>query len=258
MDPLIITATANICWLEPDVAYPKSPAEIATEARLCQEQGATICHTHAEGRWAGTIQAIRGECDIIVQCGMSSLQIEERMDVFVHGSDMISIILNHHDEAFVGQDVYVLHPRQELEAYADLCSRYDVAPEFEVWNTGSIWNLRYLMDRGLVRPPAFATLFFGWPGGTWSPPTVEEYLYRRKHMPPESVVNVSVMGPEQTEILAAAIVLGDHVRLGTEDYPFLAGRVATTHELVAAASQIARSVGRRVATVAEARAILGM
>jgi hypothetical protein len=31
MDPLIITATPNICWLSPDVPYPHTVADIATE-----------------------------------------------------------------------------------------------------------------------------------------------------------------------------------------------------------------------------------
>jgi 3-keto-5-aminohexanoate cleavage enzyme len=258
MNPLIITATANVCWLKPDVPYPRTPEEIAVEARLCQERGATICHTHAEGRWRETIEAIRRECDIIVQCGMSSLQIAERMDSFIHHGDMLSIILGPHDEAFVGKDLHVLHPREELEEYMRLCAQYGVKPEFEVWHTGSIWNLSYLIGKALVAPPYFTTLFFGWPGGTWSPPTLEEYLYRRKVMPQGSVINVSIMGREQIEIMTAAIVLGDHVRVGTEDYPFIGGRVVTTHELVAAAAEIARSVGRPVATVAEARTILGM
>jgi 3-keto-5-aminohexanoate cleavage enzyme len=258
MDPLVITATANICWLKPDVPYPHTPEEIAAEARLCQERGAAICHTHAEGRWAETIRAIRRECDIIVQCGMSSLPIAERLDVFYQHSDMVSVILNHHDEAFAGQDFNVLHPRDELEAYMRLCTQHQVKPEFEVWSTGSIWNLKALIGQGLARPPYVTTLFFGWPGGTWSPPTVEEYLYRRRWLPEGSIVNVSTMGPEQIEILAAAIVRGDHVRVGTEDYPFKAGQVVATHELAGAAAEIARSVGRPVATVAEARQIIGI
>ena len=258
MNPLIITATANVCWLKPDVPYPRTPEEIASEARLCQECGATICHTHAEGRWQETIQAIRGACGIIVQCGMSSLQIAERMDVFVHRGDMISIMLGHHDEAFVGKDFHVLHPREELVEYMRLCAQYGVRPEFEVWHTGSIWNLNHLIGKSLVQAPYFTTLFFGWPGGTWSPPTIEEYLYRRRCLPQGAVVNVSIMGPQQIEIMAAAIALGDHVRVGTEDYPFLSGRVVPTHELVGAAAAIARSVGRPVATLSDARKMVGL
>ncbi len=258
MDPLIITATANICWLKPEVPYPRTPEEIAVEARLCEERGATVCHTHADGRWVETIEAIRGQSGIVVQCGMSSLQIEERMDVFLHEADMVSIMLSHHDEAFVGKDFHVLHPRQELVKYMQLCDEHRVRPEFEVWSTGSIWNLSYLIAQGVVNPPYFTTLFFGWPGGTWSPPTVEEYLYRRRFLPEGCVVNVSIMGPEQIEILSAAIVRGDHVRVGTEDHPFRGGAIVPTHELVSAAADIARSVSRRVATATEARQIIGL
>lgn len=260
MEPLIITATANICWLDPDIDYPKTPDAIIEEARRCMENGATLIHTHAEGRWTEVIQGIRQTCgDLIIQCGMSSLPIPQRMAVFEQRADMMSIIISHHDEAFARQDFHVLHPREELAEYMRLCAQYGVVPELEVWNTGSIWNMRWLIERGLLRAPYFATLFFGWPGGQWSPPTLEEYLYRRKHMPEGSVINVSIMGKEQIEIVTAAIVLGDHVRVGTEDYPYdRNGNVVPTHELVAAAAQIARSVGRPVATVHQARRIVGL
>jgi 3-keto-5-aminohexanoate cleavage enzyme len=151
-----------------------------------------------------------------------------------------------------------LHPRQELEEYMHLCADHKVTPEFEVWGTGSIWNLNYLIGRQLVRPPYFATLFFGWPGGTWSPPTVEEYFHRRRFLPEGTVVSVSTMGPEQIEILSAAVAKGDHVRVGTEDYPFAGGEIVPTHELVASAAAAARSAGRPVATPAVARKIIGM
>ncbi len=112
MDPLIITATANICWLNPEVPYPRSPEEIADEARLCEERGATICHAHAEGRWAETIEAIRRQSGIVIQCGMSSLPIEERMDVFRHRADMVSIILGHHDgPSWARSSTYSTHAR---------------------------------------------------------------------------------------------------------------------------------------------------
>ena len=113
MDPLIITATPNNCWLHPEVPYPATPEAMAEAGRLCQEQGAAILHFHATD-WPGTIAAVRARTNLIVQCGMSSLQIKERMDVFEHHADMISIILSHHDEAFAEVDVHVLHPREEL------------------------------------------------------------------------------------------------------------------------------------------------
>lgn len=257
--PLVITATPNVCWLHPEVPYPKTPAERAAEARRCEDAGAAVVHMHAEDSWVESIRAVRADTGVIVQCGMSSLPIPERMEVFHEGADMISIIASHHDEAFVGVETNVLHPRPELESYARLCREHRVKPELEIWHTGSVWNLRYLIERELLDPPYVTTMFFGWPGGTWSPPTLEEYLARRRQLPDGSVATVSVMGPEQVPLLAAAIGQGDHVRVGSEDMPFgRGGAVVPTHQLVAEASDLARAIGRRVATADEARALLGI
>jgi len=259
MQPLIITATPNISWLHPEVNTPHTPQDIATEGRLCYENGATILHTHGEGKWAETIQAVRKETPMIIQCGMSSLPIPERMEAYQNRPDMLSIILNHHDEAFAQTECLVLHSRQELEEYARLDREYGVVPEFEVWHAGSVWNLKYLIDMGLVEPPYVTTLFFGWPGGTWSPATLEEYRYRRKLMPEDCVCNVSIMGEGQREIITAAILSGDHVRVGTEDNPFnRAGEVASTHELVKETAEIARVLGRTLATLEQARQMTGI
>lgn len=257
--PLIITATANICWMHPEVDYPRTPGEIAEEAVLCTEKGAAVFHTHAEGRWKEVILAVRERCDAIIQCGMSSASMEERAEVFAHRADMISVILSHHDEAFASEEFNVLHTRKEITAYVRACAEHGVVPEFEIWHTGSIWNLYCLIENRCLEPPYVTTLFFGWPGGTWSPPTIEEYLHRRSHMPEGCVCTVSVMGPEQVKLLATAIVQGDHVRVGTEDYPFnRAGRVAKTHELVEEIKTVSEALGRPVASAEEARRMLGI
>jgi 3-keto-5-aminohexanoate cleavage enzyme len=258
MDPLIITATPNVSWLHPDVWYPKSAAEIADQAAACVEAGASIVHVHAEGKWREAIRSVRKRTTGILQCGMSSLPIPERMGVFKEGADMISIMLSHHDEAFVGLDTHRLHPREELVEYMKLASRYRVKPEFEVWHSGSIWNLRFLVAKNTIAQPYFATLFLGWPGGNWSPPTVEEYIYRRKLMPKKGVVSVSVMDRSQAEVLTEAITRGDHVRVGTEDNPFIGEKLATTPELVKWISGVSKARGRPVASVKEAARLIGV
>ncbi len=258
MNPLIITAAPNICWLNPrNVDYPKTPEENAEEAKLCREAGASIYHTHAESLWTDTIRSVRAKTDIIIQLGMSSLTIEDRMDVFKEQGDMISIILSHHDEAFAEEDFNILHTKDELVKYAELCREYGVMPEFEVWHTGSIWNLKYLLEKGVL-DDYVTTLFFGWPGGSWSPASAEEYYYRKKYMP-DCLVTVSIMGEGQRDVVAAAILNGDNIRIGTEDYPYnLKGDIVTTHELIAEAVDLSRALGRPVAEPDEAREILKM
>jgi len=272
MNPLIIVATPNRCWLKPEVYFPKTVSELAEEAARCREAGATVLHTHGladldkegiskgVGKWKEVFEETRKACDIIIQSGMSTLTMQQRIDVFDYKSDMVSIILNHHDEDFAEGNVDVLHPLEELEEYAIGCRKYGVRPEWEIWHSGSIWNLEQLIQKNLLdnNLPYINTLFFGWPGGTWSPPTVEEYIYRRRLMPDNCACVVSIMGKEQMDILVAAIMNGDNVRVGTEDYPFnRQGAVSTAHELVKEIADISRILGREVATAEQAREILG-
>lgn len=269
-NPLIIVATPNNCWLHPEVKYPKTVHELAEEAARCREAGAAVLHTHGladigedcctkgVGKWIEVMDETHKACDILIQCGMSTLTLQQRIDVFEHKADMVSIILNHHDEDFAECNTDVLHPMAELEEYAAACRKYGVKPEFEVWHAGSIWNLRSLIEKGLLDAPYINTLFFGWPGGTWSPATVEEYLYRRRLMPENCACAVSIMGEEQMDILVAAIRNGDNVRVGTEDYPFnQQGKICEAYELVKEIADISRSLGREVATPEQARQILG-
>lgn len=259
MNPLIIVSTPNTCWLHPGTDYPKTPEAIAKEAALCRENGSAVLHIHGEGQWKAVFDAIRNATDIIIQGGMSSITMQERIELFEEKADMCSIIANHHAEAFVELNCDVLHPLSELEEYAVGCRKYGVKPEFEIWHTGSIWNLNELIKKNLLDAPYITTLFFDWPGGTWSPPTVEEYLYRRRMMPDNCAVTVSIMGEKQMDILVAAITHGDNVRVGTEDYPFnKQGQKVPTHMLVKEIADIARSLGREIATPAQARKLLGL
>jgi 3-keto-5-aminohexanoate cleavage enzyme len=259
---LIVTVTLANPWIYPEANnYPQTLEEIAGMACRCCEEGASIAHIHApKGACSRTIELIRERCDIIVQIGMSSEPLEERREVFEAKPDMMSIILNHHDEYFHQIEVNRLHPRNELEEYCKLCQETGIKPEFEVWHYGSIWNLNYLIERNLVGRPYFLTQFFDWPGGTWSPATPDEFFHRMRYLPPNCLCSTSVMGPKQNLILPLAIATGYHMRIGTEDYPYIKkGILAKDNaELVRKIVNISRGMGREVATPAEARKMIGI
>mgnify|MGYP001054286815 CR=1 FL=1 len=258
---LILTATTAGSWMHPELNnWAHTPEELVQSAVSCGQAGAAIVHVHLPiGEEAETVSRIRRRSDVIIQAGMSSYPIEQRGPHFEARPDMLSIILNHHDERFPGIAVNQLHPLEELQSYCEQCLSFRIKPEWEVWHTGSLWNLRYLIEKSLVQPPHALTLFFNWPGGTWSPPTPEEYLHRLQYLPPDSLHFVSVMGKEQTSIASLAMANGGNVRVGTEDYPFLAeGAPAKDNaELVDRMVRIARQMGREVASPSEARQILG-
>ena len=81
------------------------------------------------------------------------------------------------------------------------------------------------------------------------------------HCPDGFVWNTSVMDPvEQWKVLATAISLGGHVRIGMEDNPFISpGEYARTNaDLVDKIVRIARDIGREIAAPDEARAVLNI
>jgi uncharacterized protein (DUF849 family) len=79
---------------------------------------------------------------------------------------------------------------------------------------------------------------------------------------PEGPNNWQVIGVsrDQWKLLAASLNLGGNVRAGLEDNLYLPnGEMAKSNgELIAKARQMAEDIGRRAATVAEARELLGI
>ena len=65
---------------------------------------------------------------------------------------------------------------------------------------------------------------------------------------------------DQWKLLGSALVLGGNVRAGVEDNLYLPnGEMATSNgDLIGKARQMAEDVGRRIATIPEAREMLGL
>jgi 3-keto-5-aminohexanoate cleavage enzyme len=259
---LVITATTANSWIHPEVKnWAETTEALVKDVVDCAEAGAAIAHVHLPlGQEQDVVKMIREQTDVIIQGGMSSYPIEQRENTFKAKPDMMSIILNHHDEHFTKLSVNQIHTLDELERYCKRCQSLHIKPEWEVWHTGSFWNLQYLIDKGLLKAPHVLTLFFNWPGGTWSPPTPDEYLHRLKYMPRDCIHTVSVMGEEQTKIVGLAIATGGNVRVGTEDNPFISAGVPAkgNAEIVSRAIRLSREIGREVADPSEARKLIGL
>jgi 3-keto-5-aminohexanoate cleavage enzyme len=259
---LIITATTANSWLHPTLKnWATDTNSLIKSAVDCAKAGASILHIHLPpNEEEYVVQEVRRQTDAIIQCGMSSFLIDQRDKHFECRPDMLSIILNHHDEHFPAGDVAVLHSGDELAQYCVKCDKYGIKPEWEVWHMGSYWNLENLRSKGLALDTQVLTLFFNWPGGTWSPATPDELLHRVKYMPKNCVYTVSTMGIEQNALAALTISIGGNIRIGTEDWPYIEeGKPAKDNaELIAKWVKISESLGREVATPAEARAMLGL
>jgi 3-keto-5-aminohexanoate cleavage enzyme len=289
MDKVIITVTVDSSASYPGfAAMPRIddvPA-VASEYIRAIDAGATIVHHHgvhylektiqSDGRrlsrtnykgWEELTSQIRGERDAIVQFGIASARIEEKIALFDLNPDMMSYAFNAHDEFFQpdpalpANEQYSIHPRSELEQFCAAALERGVKPEVEAFYSGAFWNLEYIRNKRLLQDPVWTTLLIGWQGGAWTPPTPDSLLYLVRHLPPRVNWNLSVMDPaKQWGLLGLALSIGGHVRVGWEDNPYLPdGTLSRSNaELVDTIVSMARLMGREPATPNEARVIIGL
>ena len=289
MDTVVITVTVDC-----SMSYPGFPAmpriddvpAVADEYIRAIDAGASLVHHHGvhhledsiqeDGRrlsridlqgWADLTERIRSQRDSVVQFGIASARLEEKVSLMGLHPEMMSYAFNVHDEyfqpdpAFPANEQYAIHPRSELEEFCAVARAHGVKPEIESFYTGAFWNLEYIRAKGLLDEPVWTTLFLGWPGGAWTPPTADSLLYLVNHLPPGVNWNCSVMNPRmQWRLLALALSLGGHVRVGWEDNPYLPDGTPSRSnaELVDAVVTLARLMGREPATPAQARDIIGL
>ena len=227
---------------------------------------AGVAHESTSG-WKRLQEAIIAKSDPVMQFGVASARIEEKVKLMALGPDMMAVAFNAHDEyfnpdpQFPPKRMMAIHPVEELLGYAKAAEEHKVKLEVECFHTGAFWNLEFIRKHGYLKKKAYMTLFIGWPGGTWTPPTEKALIYMVDHLPKNCIWNVSVMNPEkQWDLLSLAVSLGGHVRVGYEDNPYIApGEFAKNNAvLVERMVKIAQGLGREVATPQEARQILAL
>jgi 3-keto-5-aminohexanoate cleavage enzyme len=239
---------------------------IRTLEESMQADGRQVSRIHHEG-WKRLQDAILDKVDTVMQFGVASARLEEKVKLMELGPDMMAVAFNAHDEyfnpdpQFPPKRMMAIHPVEELLGYAKAAEQYRVKLEVECFHTGAFWNLEFVRKHGYLKDKAYTTLFLGWPGGTWTPPTEKALIYMVDHLPKDSIWNVSVMNPwKQWDLLSLAVSLGGHVRVGYEDNPYLRpGELAKNNAvLVERMVKIAQGLGRDVASPAEARKILAL
>jgi uncharacterized protein (DUF849 family) len=151
----------------------------------------------------------------------------------------------------------------DMEVFAGTMKEKNVKPEFEAYDVGHLYNLKFLEKSGLVEPPYWIQFVLGVLGGLAATP---ETLIMMKETAdrlfgPEnyrwSVIGVGY--PMEFNMAAMAIMMGGHVRVGLEDNIFVRrGVLATNLDLVEKVKRIAAEFERKTATPAEARQMLGL
>jgi uncharacterized protein (DUF849 family) len=265
-------------------AIPYTPEEYAAEARRAVDEGASQIHIHArtpDGTpsyevedFAAITEAILAEVgDVIVNysTGAIGISIEKRIEYLralkpdvaaLNMSSMNYAKYSSRRKDFVFKTVFENSFDTIIEFLTEM-RELGIKPEHECFDAGHVANLDPLIDMGLLeRTPLQISLVMGVNGGIR--PTPRNVGFMADQIPGgaegENQWQTIGISRDQWKLLGSSLVLGGNVRAGVEDNLYLPnGEMARSNgDLIAKARQMAEDVGRRAATVAEARELLGV
>jgi uncharacterized protein (DUF849 family) len=284
-DPVIISCSISgaVANREQCPAIPYTPEEYAAEARRIVDEGGSQIHIHARTPagapsyeiedFRAITEAIRAEVeDVIINysTGAIGVPIEKRIAYLrelrpdiaaLNMSSMNYAKYSRRRKDFVFSAVFE-NSFDTIIEFLTAMRELGIKPEHECFDAGHVANLDPLLDMGLLEEPLQISLVMGVNGGIR--PTARNVALMSEQIPggPEGPNQWQVIGisRDQWKLLGASLVMGGNVRAGLEDNFYLpSGEMATSNgELIAKARQMAEDVGRRAATVAEARELLGV
>ena len=248
---------------------PVTADEIVRDTCEAFKLGVSVVHVHARDErgqpthekkyFEEIFNGIRENCPGIIICattsGRTTPQVEHRGEVLSLHPDMASLTM--------GSMNFPHHPSvNSLDTIVSLASAMrenGIMPELEVFEAGFINTAKYLANRGHLGRPLHFNLLLGSLGSI--PAEMRDLTYLVDSLPADSTWSATGIGRFQTQINAAAIIMGGHVRVGIEDsiyYGYEDKKLATNTQLVKRIVRLAKLLGRSIASPIEAREILGL
>jgi uncharacterized protein (DUF849 family) len=280
-----LTGAGDTTGVSPYV--PVTPEQIATEALAAHAAGASIVHIHVRDPETGkpslerdhyreTVRLIRdAKSKVIINLttGAGSrfvpddntpnsnalpggiVSIDERIAHVLELKPEICSL----DIGTVNFSKYAfINVPKHVEQIAESIRDAGVKPELEVFDLGHIALANHLCKRGLFASPPWFQFCLGIPWG--APASAEVMLAMKQMVPAEALWSAFGISSHQFPMVAQAVILGGHVRVGLEDNLFLAkGELAPGNaSLVSRAARIIHELGSEVATADQARSLLGL
>lgn len=284
-DPVVITCSISgvIANREQCPAIPYTPEEYAAEARRAVDEGASMIHIHArkpDGTpsyevedFSAITDAIRGAVDDVIvnySTGTIGVPVAKRVEYLracrpeVAALNMGSMNYAKYSRSrkdFVFKMVFS-NPFEEIVELLEAMNELGIKPEHECFDLGHVGSLAPLLDMGVLKAPLHVDCVMGVIGGI--PPTPRNLAAMAENIAevPGGPHHWGVIGisRDQWTLLATALTLGGSIRAGVEDNLYLPdGTMARSNgDLIAKARQMTEDVGRRPATVEQARRLLGI
>ena len=289
MKPTILTCavTGTFPTRAHNPALPVTPAEIADACIGAAKAGAAICHIHVREPSTGlpsmkleyyrdVVQRIRTSgTDLIINLtagpGGRYMPSDENPAIAGPGTllttpeirtehivelkpEICTLDLNTN---WFGGGAVINSPRS-IRIMAERMYAAGVKPEMEVFDSGDLVLAADFVADGTLKQPLLFQIVTGIKYGF--PSTPEAMMLAKSMLPKDCEWAAFGAGRHAFTMLAQAYILGGHCRIGMEDTVHLAkGKPAPDNAaLVTKAVTIVAALGGRIATVTEARELLGL
>ena len=278
---------------------PITPAQIATASIEAAEAGASIIHLHARDPETGKpdprtetfqkfLPVIKQSTDAVINVSTGAglgMSMEERLRAATDASpEMASLnmgsmnfglfpLLEKYKDwqldwepEFLGMTRDFIFPNTfaTIEyALKTLGEAHGTKFEFECYDLSHLYNVKFFVDQGLIKPPFFIQMVFGILGGVGA--DLENLMHMHKIAdrlfgPENYEWSVLAAGRHQMPFATQSAMLGGNLRVGLEDSLYIGkGELAVSNaQQVTRIRSIVENLGLRVATPAEARERLAL
>ena len=298
MDKRIFTAaiTGGIHTPTMSPYLPITPKQIADEAVRACEAGAAVAHIHVRNPETGqpassldifgeVIGSIKSRCDIVLCLstggGFGMTAAERSSHVPEYKPELASLnfgslnfalfpVLQKIEEykfswekeyLSMTEDFIFPNTFKTLREFSTIFSATETKAELEIYDTGMINNVAFMIQSGHVQTPVYLQFVLGILGGIHA--TMENLMFLHKTAKEslgDFVWSVCAAGKHQMKMCATALLMGGNARVGLEDSLYLEkGQMAKSNaEQVEKIVRIAKEFGIEPATPNEARQILGL
>lgn len=269
---------------------PYSPEEIASQALECWREGAAIIHYHARDPktgapsadpklYAETVRRIKEKSDLLTMPTLGAWSLPSPEARIAHIVEMANDPLTKPElgpidmatgnvdmfdpetKRFKTTETVYMNTTKTWQFFAETMKSVGVKPVQALWHIGSVRATQAFVEMGVFAEPVWCELVLT-EGGILAghPGTVRGMEAFLDFLPQQANWHWSVMsyGGNLFPVAAAAMERGGHVSIGLGDYHYRELEFPTNARLVARVAQLARDMGRAVATPTEARQMLGV
>jgi uncharacterized protein (DUF849 family) len=271
-EPCIISVaiTGSVPRKKDNPAVPITISEQIESTHEAYEAGASLVHLHVRDEqensssdrssFASLQEGIRKHCpDIIIQfsTGGRGRSFEQRGAMLDLRPDMASLATG---SVNFPTTVYE-NPPDFVRALAQMMLDYEVKPEIEIFDLAMLYSTVDLVQQGLLTSPVHVQFVMGVKNALPARREILEFEVQQlaAHLP-DATWTAAGIGRHQLEVNHWTLEMGGHCRTGLEDnVRWDKDTLAKSNaQLVARVASLCDEYGRRVASAAQAREMLGL